>query len=68
MVEYLDIGVFWFFVPNNVHSGKINMEARLSCETTYQLRFFICPFGVGVDLEVLGAAASVVGTGAGTFN
>ena len=30
------------------------MEVQCSCEPMYRLRFFICPLGVGVDLEVLG--------------
>jgi len=68
VVEYLDIGVFWFFAPNNIYSKEINMEVQESCELTHRLRIFICPLGVGVDLGVWGAAASAVGTGAGTFN
>jgi len=46
------------------------MEVQEGCEPTHRLRIFICPLdtGVGVDLGLLGAAASAVGTGTGTFN
>ena len=54
VVERLDIGVFWFFAPDNIHVSEINMEVQYSCEPMHRLRFFICPFGVGVDLGGFG--------------